>query len=135
MTNFQAIQRPDLFPLPPQGDDEGVVAASAASVVAPVGTTAEAGAAGESTTSAKKVNLDAYGTKEVRTSKRLKKMKEYECAICMVPLCAQPENVAKPVIVEVFKTPCNHKFHKACLVVWMDKTHKCPLCRSELPAY
>ena len=32
------------------------------------------------------VNLDEYGPKEVRTSKRFKKLKEYECAICMVPL-------------------------------------------------
>lgn len=59
----------------PQGDDEGAAASAAAPPV------------GEAETEPReKVDLDAYGPKELRTCKRLKKMKEYECAICMVQL-------------------------------------------------
>ena len=106
-----------MLPAPPQGDDEGPNAASAAA--APVGTAGTAEAAPAGVEAAARVNLDAYGPKEVRTSKRLKRMKEYECAICMVQLQKQPNNEAKPAR-EFFKTPCNHKFHKSCLVDWMD---------------
>ena len=107
------MQRPDLFPKPPQGDDEGPAAAVV--VAAPVETAETAGVEA----AVEKVNLDAYGTKEVRTGKRLRKMKEYECAVCMVQLQTQPHNEALPAL-EFFKTPCNHKFHKSCLVDWMD---------------
>ena len=114
------MQRPQgqLLPAPPQGDDEGLNAASAAA--APVGTAGTSEAAPDGVeAAAARVNLDAYGPKEVRTSKRLKKMKEYECAICMVQLQKQPKNEALAAG-EFFKTPCNHKFHKSCLVDWMD---------------
>mmetsp|Transcript_40928 Transcript_40928/g.57572 ORF Transcript_40928/g.57572 Transcript_40928/m.57572 type:complete len:485 (-) Transcript_40928:149-1603(-) len=30
--------------------------------------------------------------------------------------------------------PCNHIFHKECLVPWMDVKMECPVCRTELPA-
>jgi len=30
--------------------------------------------------------------------------------------------------------PCNHLFHRECLVQWMDVKMECPICRTELPA-
>lgn len=30
--------------------------------------------------------------------------------------------------------PCNHLFHRECLVQWMDVKMECPVCRTELPA-
>ena len=30
--------------------------------------------------------------------------------------------------------PCDHIFHKDCLVQWMDVKMECPICRTELPA-
>lgn len=31
------------------------------------------------------------------------------------------------------KTPCNHYFHKDCLVSWADVKLECPTCRAPLP--
>nr|CAB3265637.1 E3 ubiquitin-protein ligase RNF181-like [Phallusia mammillata] len=35
--------------------------------------------------------------------------------------------------------PCEHCFHKGCLLPWLQKTNNCPMCRHELltddPAY
>ena len=118
--------------MPPQGDDEGVAVASAPAAAAGAGTAETANK--DTPDAAEKVNLDAYGPKELRTSKRLRKMKEYECAICMVQLQKQPKNEALPAE-EFFKTPCNHKFHKSCLVDWMDQKHTCPNCRANIPIY
>jgi hypothetical protein len=30
--------------------------------------------------------------------------------------------------------PCNHVFHRECLVQWMDVKMECPICRTELPS-
>jgi len=30
--------------------------------------------------------------------------------------------------------PCNHIFHRECLVQWMDVKMECPICRTELPS-
>ncbi|KAI2510205.1 zinc-RING finger domain [Fragilaria crotonensis] len=30
--------------------------------------------------------------------------------------------------------PCDHIFHKDCLIQWMDVKMECPICRTELPA-
>ena len=30
--------------------------------------------------------------------------------------------------------PCNHIFHRDCLVQWMDVKMECPICRTELPS-
>ena len=30
--------------------------------------------------------------------------------------------------------PCDHLFHRQCLVQWMDVKMECPICRSDLPA-
>lgn len=30
--------------------------------------------------------------------------------------------------------PCDHLFHRSCLVQWMDVKMECPICRSDLPA-
>ena len=30
--------------------------------------------------------------------------------------------------------PCDHIFHKDCLIQWMDIKMECPVCRTELPS-
>ena len=30
--------------------------------------------------------------------------------------------------------PCNHVFHKECLIQWMEVKMECPICRQPLPA-
>lgn len=48
-----------------------------------------------------------------------------ECVICMSEI--DPEDARRVV------TPCNHKFHRACLTQWMDVKMECPTCRMTLP--
>jgi len=48
-----------------------------------------------------------------------------DCVICMSEI--DPED-ARSVV-----TPCNHKFHRACLEQWMDVKMECPTCRMILP--
>ena len=44
--------------------------------------------------------------KSIRTKKRLKRMKDEECAICFHPMSPMGSK-------QTFaKTPCNHKFHE-----------------------
>ncbi len=30
-------------------------------------------------------------------------------------------------------TPCKHKYHKKCLLQWMNMKMECPTCRARLP--
>lgn len=34
---------------------------------------------------------------------------------------------------DVTSLPCKHRFHRACVVPWLEKHHTCPTCRFELP--
>ncbi|KAJ1740472.1 hypothetical protein LPJ55_004428 [Coemansia sp. RSA 990] len=53
-----------------------------------------------------------------------------ECPICMTPVHSlQPAEPASEHAV----TPCNHIFHKQCLVQWMEIKLECPICRASLP--
>jgi len=48
-----------------------------------------------------------------------------DCVICMLEI--DPEDARRVI------TPCNHKFHQACLEQWMDVKMECPTCRTALP--
>lgn len=48
-----------------------------------------------------------------------------DCVICMSEI--DPEDARRVV------TPCNHKFHRACLEQWIDIKMECPTCRMVLP--
>ncbi|ESQ30527.1 hypothetical protein EUTSA_v10012115mg [Eutrema salsugineum] len=43
-----------------------------------------------------------------------------ECVICMEDFKSGEE---------LAEFPCDHHFHKACILKWMKTSHKCPLCR------
>lgn len=61
-----------------------------------------------------------------------------ECAICLTPLHSEPpQGSAVQLEVEgrVMRTPCQHRYHSACLVEWMQIKQNCPECRSQLPPY
>ncbi|CAK7355637.1 unnamed protein product [Dovyalis caffra] len=45
------------------------------------------------------------------------------CAICL-------ENMVTSSPVTCL--PCSHKFHKTCIVLWLERSPMCPLCRFEL---
>ncbi|KAF2014463.1 hypothetical protein BU24DRAFT_451497 [Aaosphaeria arxii CBS 175.79] len=58
-------------------------------------------------------------------------LKDEECQICQLPLGDKQEGEAHPD--KLGKLKCNHdKFHHHCIHKWLDdKTHKCPICRTE----
>ncbi|KAH8252211.1 hypothetical protein KR026_004174, partial [Drosophila bipectinata] len=33
----------------------------------------------------------------------------------------------------IMETPCKHKFHKACLLLWLETNDTCPNCRQSCP--
>ena len=59
--------------------------------------------------------------KEKRTGKRLTRMREEECTICVCPLGQNYQTGQQ--LKEFVKTPCNHKFHKPCLLLWLQQKH------------
>jgi Ring finger domain len=49
-----------------------------------------------------------------------------ECSVCLEKLVLMEANI--------LTLPCDHLFHKACIVTWLEKHTTCPVCRFELPA-
>ena len=49
-----------------------------------------------------------------------------ECTICLNNMCTQDE-------IEITELPCNHRFHRACIMLWLSNNNTCPLCRFKLP--
>ena len=54
-----------------------------------------------------------------------------------LPTMKQNLNLEQAVVAggteQYYLTPCNHKFHKQCLLEWMEKRLQCPVCREPLP--
>jgi hypothetical protein len=50
-----------------------------------------------------------------------------ECSICYDPIDVCDRKA-------YMLAPCNHLFHRDCLVTWMEVKMECPICRKELPA-
>ncbi|XP_068082728.1 E3 ubiquitin-protein ligase RNF181 [Anabrus simplex] len=45
------------------------------------------------------------------------------------PVCLKDHEVGEKLKV----LPCEHEFHAECILMWLEKTNTCPLCRHELP--
>lgn len=77
-------------------------------------------------------------------SKKISKS-QHICAICMTPvtspLLEEPQETGNIYYrrlkryrrTHYMHTPCNHKFHIACLIGWMRVRMRCPTCRGDLP--
>jgi len=50
-----------------------------------------------------------------------------DCVICYNPIDIQNRR-------GYMLAPCDHIFHRDCLMQWMDVKMECPICRTELPA-
>ena len=55
--------------------------------------------------------------------KKYSKIKEKKCSICLL-------KYKKPDIIKEF--PCNHIFHKNCILRWLEKSNICPLCKYDI---
>ncbi|KAL2470464.1 RING-type domain-containing protein [Abeliophyllum distichum] len=51
------------------------------------------------------------------------------CSICME--CFDIDDADDSVIVN--ELPCQHYYHKDCIVEWLNRSNTCPLCRYQLP--
>ena len=49
---------------------------------------------------------------------------ENSCAVCKDEF-----NIGE----ECLSMPCNHNFHKDCIIPWLNERNSCPICRYELP--
>ena len=68
-----------------------------------------------------------------KSFRRLTEMKQEECIVCLNELSQIPIEQSDTNI--FLKTPCNHKFHKKCLLDWLKEKHLCPVCRTNIPEY
>jgi E3 ubiquitin-protein ligase RNF115/126 len=50
-----------------------------------------------------------------------------ECSVCLTRMSESDEGA------EVYEMPCEHLFHKECLLPWLKEHNSCPTCRHELP--
>ncbi|KAK7367215.1 hypothetical protein VNO80_09224 [Phaseolus coccineus] len=49
---------------------------------------------------------------------------ECYCSVCLEEMAVNGE---------CYTLPCDHFFHKKCIVLWLYTSHTCPLCRYPLP--
>jgi len=59
-----------------------------------------------------------------------------DCIICMTSLRMEMADSAEATQRKAkyfMKTPCNHKYHVACLKKWMEVRLECPACRQQIP--
>jgi len=55
---------------------------------------------------------------------------EEECPICQDAMPMTPDNEENPAVMLL----CNHKFHKNCIVPWLqNESNTCPVCRKPMP--
>ena len=68
--------------------------------------------------------------KQMKKEIRVERLRDDICSICIDPLGVEQSKIETS---KFFKTPCGHRFHKACLVDWMGQKHQCPVCRKVIP--
>lgn len=59
-----------------------------------------------------------------------------ECFVCLARIGdISDEELSKLSLYErqVMEMPCEHVFHKTCLIPWLKQHNSCPTCRFELP--
>jgi len=79
-----------------------------------------------------KLKMDVCASDEERRPEGIEDItdttnKNDECAICLSEFC-EGEEIMQTKRVEI----CNHVFHKACLMAWLDNHNQCPMCRHEM---
>jgi len=64
----------------------------------------------------------------IETEDDLNRIFTNDCAICCGELIEDRQQ-------KLYKTPCDHIFHQACLKDWGAKKLECPCCRKQLPKF
>ncbi|KAF3341093.1 E3 ubiquitin-protein ligase RING1-like protein [Carex littledalei] len=49
-----------------------------------------------------------------------------DCVICFDKMCSHDDK-------DITKLPCDHLFHRHCIVHWLSSNNTCPICRFMLP--
>ena len=79
---------------------------------------------GSSTSSS--VGVTPTTTQETHTIPRPVHRPTLDCCICYDAIDIRDRQA-------YMLAPCDHLFHRSCLVQWMEVKMECPICRSELP--
>ena len=66
------------------------------------------------------LNLNEFQFKHI---KKYSQIKEKKCSICLVKFRGSD-------IIKEF--PCNHIYHKDCILKWLKKSNICPLCKYDI---
>ena len=66
------------------------------------------------------LNLNEFQYKHI---KKYSKNKEKKCSICLL-------KYQKPDILKEF--PCDHIYHKNCILKWLNNSNICPLCKYDI---
>lgn len=72
-------------------------------------------------------NETALMTAETIQTTRVRPLPSFDCVICYTDIDIRNRG-------GYMLAPCDHLFHKDCLIQWMEVKMECPICRKDLPA-
>ena len=55
------------------------------------------------------------------------------CTICLEEIDNHDDDDDQDCDQRAVRMPCWHVYHQDCIVQWLEKNHKCPLCRHAMP--
>jgi hypothetical protein len=58
----------------------------------------------------------------IRIEEEISEHEAMTCSVCFEELSDGSETIQLP-------SPCSHVYHEECIMIWLDRSNTCPLCR------